>query len=156
AALAKAPSNLSRYRDGRGVWEQCVQPGVVDLERALAHHAISLIFQPFVAGDHRHVHSFEFDTLDVEVRSRARGHLAVGRVAARSRRIGSRAEAQFVVIHFGGLDFHAVLNPEPALEAYESFKNELLETYRRGSLADVATLVANKFPGRSHRLDDLF
>ena len=44
AALEEAPSNVARYRDGRGVWEQLVRPGVVDLERVLAHHAISLIY----------------------------------------------------------------------------------------------------------------
>ncbi len=155
-ALARAPSNLARFKDGRGVWEQLVRPAVVDLERVLAHHAISLIFRPPNHGPAGGVYSFDLETLDLEVRSRGGGHLALGRLEARSRRIGNQAEAQFVVIHFGGLDFHAVLNLEPELEAYEAFKSELLAIYRRGSLADLTSLVAAKFPGRSHRLDDLF
>ncbi len=156
AALAKAPSNLPRYQDGRGVWEQVVRPAVVDLERVLAHHAISLIYRPPGQGPKGRVYSFDLDTLDLDVRSRASGHVAIGRLKARSRRIGNQAEAQFVVIHFGGLDFHAVLNLEPDPATYEEFKSELMTIYRRGSLADVTTLVARKFPGRSHRLDDLF
>ena len=44
AALEQAPSNVPRHRDGRGVWEQLVRPSVVDLDRVLAHHAISLIY----------------------------------------------------------------------------------------------------------------
>jgi len=155
-ALAKAPSNLPLYQDGRGVWEQLVRPAVVDLERVLAHYAISLNFRPLGAGPEGRVYSFDLETLDLEMRSRGSGHLAIGRLKARSRRIGNQAEAQFVVIHFGGLDFHAVLNLEPNLETYEAFKTELLASYRRGSMADVTTLIAREFPGRSHRLDDLF
>jgi alpha-amylase/alpha-mannosidase (GH57 family) len=156
AALEKAPSNLPRYRDGRGVWEQLVRPAVVDLERVLAHYAISLIYRPPGDGPEAGVYSFALQTLDLELRSRGSGHLAIGRLRASARQIGNQAEAQFVVIHFGGLDFHAVLNLDPELSTYELFKSELLATYRRGSLADVTTLVAREFPGRSHRLDDLF
>ena len=61
------------------------------------------------------------------------------------------------MIHFGGLDFHAVLSSEAAEPAsFEAFKARLLQTYRSGSLADVTGLAAREFPGRAHRLDDLF
>ncbi len=104
------------------------------------------------------MHAFDLETIDHEVRSRGAGHLAVGRLRVRSRRTWNQAEARFVVLHFGGLDFHAVLSQEPESdpESFESFKAELLETYRSGSLADVTSLSARQFPGRSHRLDDLF
>ena len=85
ADLADAPSNVPRFRDGRGVWEQLVQPGVVDLERVLAHHAISLIYQPADESRSRRVFSFDLETLEQEVRTRGRGHLALGRLKARSR-----------------------------------------------------------------------
>jgi len=39
---------------------------------------------------------------------------------------------------------------------FQAFQARLLETYRCGSLADVTGLVAREFPGRAHRLDDLF
>jgi hypothetical protein len=49
-----------------------------------------------------------------------------------------------------------VLSQGPDAESFERFKAELFETYRTGSLADVTVLVARDFPGRIHRLDDLF
>jgi len=158
ADLAEAPSNVQKYRDGRGVWEQLVRPGVVDLDRVLAHHAISLIYWPPGEGPRQRVHSYDLETLEVEVRAKGSGHLAVGRLRARSRRTWNEAEARFVVIHFGGLDFHTVLEDAAELEAgsHESFKEQLLATYRTGSFADLANLVNRQFPGRSHRLDDLF
>jgi alpha-amylase/alpha-mannosidase (GH57 family) len=158
ADLKEAPSNVPRFRDGGGVWEQLVLPSVVDLERVLAHHAISLIYQPLGTDSRRRPLSFDVDTLEKDVRARGRGHLAFGRLRVRSRRTWNEAEARFVVIHYGELDFHAVLSldSEPGTEDFESLKAQLLETYRTGSLADITSLVTREFPGRSHRLDDLF
>jgi alpha-amylase/alpha-mannosidase (GH57 family) len=155
-ALAEAPSNAARYRDGRGIWEQLVRPSVVDLERVLAHHAVSLIYGLHGGEGCQRVASFDLETLDHEVRSRGSGHLAVGRLRVRSRRTWNRADARFVVIHFGGLDFHAVLSQTAEPASFEAFTARLLDTYRSGSLADVTSLAAREFPGRAHRLDDLF
>jgi len=156
ASLAKAPSNLPQYGNGQGVWEQCIQPAVVDIERVLAHHAISLIYRPeekHIVGD---ALAYEVHTLDEAIRTRGEGHLAVGRLHAFSRRTWNLAESNFVVVHFGGLDFHTVLNSDLAAEDYPKFKEELLATYRSGSMAAVMNLLNRDFPGVSHRLDDLF
>ena len=150
---------MPKFRDGSGVWEQLVRPSVVDLERVLAHHAISLIYQPIGQDSRQRALSFDVETLEQEVRARGRGHLALGRLRVRSRRTWNEAEARFVVIHYGELDFHAVLNLDTELgtDDFASLKPGLLETYRTGSLADITGLVAQaEFPGRSHRLDDLF
>ena len=154
AILENAPSNLPEIGDGRKVWERTVRPAVVDLERVLAHHAINLIDRP-VDGTAR-VYTFDVEALDQEVRGRGNSHVAIGWLRVRSRQTWNDAETTFVVIHFGGLDFHAVLREAFAPEQYEDFKRRLLETYRTGSLADVTSLVAGEFPGKAHRLDDLF
>ncbi|WP_165224276.1 DUF3536 domain-containing protein [Aquisphaera insulae] len=154
--LAKAPSNIPRFRDGAGVWSQVVRPADVDLERVFAHHAISLIFDPADGAATRRVYSYDVENLDVEMRTRGTGHLAVGRLRARSRRTRTEAETSFVVVHFGGLDFHAVLNNGTHPEVFDLLKARLLAAYRTGSLADVMALVREEFPGRPHRLDDLF
>ena len=96
------------------------------------------------------------EVLDQEIRSRGNGHLAVGRLRARSRRTWNEAETCFVVVHFGGLDFHAVLDQDMELDEYQAFKPRLMATYRAGSLADVMSLLSSEFPGKAHRLDDLF
>lgn len=156
ATLAKAPSNLPQYGDGKGVWDQCIRPATVDIERVLAHHAISLIYRPedkHTLGD---ALAYEVHTLDEAIRTRGEGHLAVGRLHAFSRRTWDLAESNFVVVHFGGLDFHTVLNSELTAEDYPKFKEKLLATYRSGSMAAVMNLLNRDFQGISHRLDDLF
>ncbi len=152
--LKTAPSNVPHFRDGKGVWEQLIRPATVDLDRVLAHAAISLIFPQCESVVREY--SFDLDILDREVRCRGSRHLAIGRLRARSHQTWDEAETAFVVIHYGGLDFHTVLGEFPSHRDYEHFKKRVLDVYASGSLADVTALVTREFEGRVHRLDDLF
>jgi alpha-amylase/alpha-mannosidase (GH57 family) len=152
--LEKAPSNLALHRTGRGVWEQLVSPTRIDLQRVLAHHAISLIYRP--RQDRLRDYCYDVESLDQEVHARGNNHVAFGRLRVRSLITGDSAEASFVVIHYGGLDFYTVLRTADGAQAYAEFKKRLLQTYRTGSLADVTALVVREFEGDVHRLDDLF
>ncbi len=154
ARLEKAPSNVPEYANGRGVWEKVIRRARVDLDRVLAHHAMSLIYS--TREEHRRIYCYDVDTLDQEVLSRGGSHLAIGRLKIRSRLTWNEAETVFVVIHYGGLDFHTLLHRAgPALE-YLDLKRKLAETYETGSLADVTALAAREFEGHPYRLDDLF
>ena len=152
--LKLAPSNLPQFRTGRGVWEQVIRPAVVDLDRVLAHYAISLIFPGHELEERRY--SFDLDVLSKEVQSRGRSHLAIGRLRVRSRQTWDEAETFFAVIHYGGLDFFTVLRGDLPLKEFENLKQRLWDAYRRSSLADVTTLVTQELKGGVHRLDDLF
>jgi alpha-amylase/alpha-mannosidase (GH57 family) len=152
--LKKAPSNIPRFRDGKGVWEQLVRPATVDIDRVLAHSAISLIYPPMDPATRSY--PFDIEVLDQDVRSRGTSRLAVGRLRARSHRTWDEAEATFVVIHYGGLDFHTVLRLASSHKEYEAIRKRLVDAYHTGSLADVTAMLAREFEGRVHRLDDLF
>jgi alpha-amylase/alpha-mannosidase (GH57 family) len=153
-SLKLAPSNLPQFKHGRGVWDQLIRPAVVDLDRVLAHHAVSLIYPRREANGR--VESFELDVLDQEVRGRGGSHLALGRLRVRSARTWEEAETAFVVIHYGGLDFHTVLRQPASTREYDGLKQRLLEAYKTGSMSDVTTLAAREFEGKVYRLDDLF
>jgi alpha-amylase/alpha-mannosidase (GH57 family) len=152
--LKLAPSNLPQFRTGRGVWEQLIGPASIDLDRVLGHYAISLIFPEHVVPSRRY--SFDLDVLSNEVQARGSTHLAIGRLRVRSRQTWDEAEAHFAVIHYGGLDFFTALRRDFPHREFEHLKHRIWEAYRRGSLADVTTLVAQEFEGSVHRLDDLF
>jgi alpha-amylase/alpha-mannosidase (GH57 family) len=154
AALEKAPSNLPEFRNGRGIWEKLIRPARVDLDRVLAHYAISLIFR--APEEVTQVYCYTVKALDQEVHGRGDSHLAIGRLHVRSQLTWNEAETSFVVIHYGGLDFHAVLRPAHSPEQYQDFKRRLLGTFQTGSLADVTALVLRDFQGASYQLDDLF
>jgi alpha-amylase/alpha-mannosidase (GH57 family) len=154
AELTKATSNLPQYANGRIVWEQLIRPSQVDLERVMAHQAISLIYRPDSPPASTYV--YDLETLDHQVQSRGGNQVAFGRLRVRSRLTWDRAEASFVVIHYGGLDFYTALRQEQPGADYEEFRKKLLEAFQAGSLADVTALVTGQFQGDVHRLDDLF
>jgi hypothetical protein len=154
--LKTAPSNLELFKTGRGVWEQLIHPAVIDLDRVLAHHAISLIFPDRDQAQTQGHYSFDLDVLGKEVHGRGGSHLAVGRLRVRSRQTWEEAEAFFAVIHYGGLDFFTVLRRDFSAKEYENLRRRLAEAYKTGSMADVTTLLTREFEGSVHRLDDLF
>jgi alpha-amylase/alpha-mannosidase (GH57 family) len=153
-ALEKAPSNLPEYKNGGVVWEKLIRPARVDLDRVLAHHAISRIFRP--PEEVSDVYCYTVKALDQEVQSRGDSHLAVGRLHVHSQLTWNEAETNYVVLHYDGLDFHAVLSPAHSPETYQAFKRRLVETFTSGSLADATALVLREFAGNSYKLDDLF
>src|SRR5205823_3322495 len=117
--LEKAPSNVREYQNGRRVWEQLIRPAKIDLDRVLAHQALSLIYHE--GETQAPVYCYDVESLDQEVRGRGNNHVAVGRLKVRSQLTWNEAETAFVVIHYGGLDFHAVLRKAPPTAEYEAF-----------------------------------
>ncbi len=152
--LEKAPSNVKAYGNGRVIWETLIRPARVELDRVLAHHAMSLIYRP--RQERTGLYCFDLETLDQEVHARGASHLAVGRLRARSRITWNSAESCFVVVHYGGLDFHTVLRGMCDDECYARLKQQLFQVFGKGSLADLTELVLHDFSGASYRLDDLF
>jgi alpha-amylase/alpha-mannosidase (GH57 family) len=154
AGLAAAPSNLARFKNGKGVWEQLVRPEKIDLQRVLAHYAISTIYRQQDVPPRQYC--YEVQCRDEEVRGRGNTHLAMGRLHVRSRLTSSEGEASFVVLHYGGLDFHCVLRQYESQEEYQALRKKLFDTYQLGSFAEVTQLVLHEFKAEAHKLDDLF
>jgi alpha-amylase/alpha-mannosidase (GH57 family) len=153
--LEKAPSNLPNvFKSGRDLWEQLIRPAKIDLDRVLAHFAISSIYRP-ATGTAR-VYLYDIETLDHEAASRGGNHLVMGRLHVRSRLTQNEADTSFVVIHYGGLDFYTVLRRPRSTAEYEEAKKKFFQTYETGSLAELTALVTREFDGEVHHLDDLF
>jgi alpha-amylase/alpha-mannosidase (GH57 family) len=152
--LEKAPSNIPEFQNGRHIWEQMISPQRIDLDRVFAHYAIGTIFSE--RQDQARVYCYDVETLDQEVQSRGNSHVSIGRLKVRSRLSWNEAETCFLVIHYGGLDFHAVLRKAPSTDEYEAFKTKLFGLYQTDSLADVTALAAQEFQGHIYRLSELF
>jgi hypothetical protein len=153
-ALSRAPSNLPQFRNGQGVWEQLIHPGKVELNRVLAHYAMCSIYQSPQARARDYC--FDLETLDHDMRSRGESHLAIGRLRVRLRLTWNEAETSFIVLHYGGLDFHTVLREGCSEEEYEAFKKKIVQAFAAGSLADVTQIVMQDFSGEERGIDDLF
>ncbi len=154
ASLEKSPSNAQEYSNGRGVWEKKVKPAMVDLERVLAHYAVSFIYHGRIDRDK--IYYFDITCHDVQVDSRGSSDLAVGRLSASSRLTLEEKDMTYAVLHFGGLDFHCALRPSGSPEEYEELKRQFFKNFKDDSPGDVYAVMLKEFPERAYRLKDIF
>jgi alpha-amylase/alpha-mannosidase (GH57 family) len=152
--LQEAPGNLPQFVNGRIVWDQFIRPARVELERVLAHHAVTSLFRP--PGQHDRLYCYEVETLDHEVRQGPGLRVAVGRLHARSTLTLDEAETAFVTMHSGGLNFLTVLRRGVDQDAYDSLKQRLFAAFDTGSVSAVTALVRAEFPGTGFQVEDLF
>ncbi|MDD5154330.1 MAG: DUF3536 domain-containing protein [Desulfovibrionales bacterium] len=153
-SLEKAPSNVGEYSNGRGVWEKIVKPAMVDLERVLAHYAVSSIYHERIDQDR--IYCFDITCHDIQVDSHGSSDLAVGRLSASSRLTLEEKDMTYAVLHFGGLDFHCVLCPSRSPEEYEELKRQLFKNFKDGSPGNVYAVMLKEFPESTYRLEDIF
>jgi alpha-amylase/alpha-mannosidase (GH57 family) len=152
--LEKAPSNHPEIRDGRELWEREVRPAVTDLERVLAHFAVSLVFQkdpsPRVGS------SYSVNRIDTSIQETGRAHIVMGAAEVVSHVTLERAKAIYAVIHFGGMDVQFFWMPDEGCSDYEALKADLTKTFQEGSLGDLYQRLLVDFEGPTHQLQDLF
>lgn len=154
-SLEKAPSNVREYSNGRGVWEEIVKPAMIDMERVLAHYAVSSLYHERIDQDR--IYCFDITCHDIQVDSSGSSDLAVGRLSASSRLTLEEENMTYAVLHFGGLDFHCVLRPFRSPEEYEELRRQLFKNFRDGSPGDVYAVMIKEFPERAaYRLKDIF
>ena len=154
STLEQAPSNITNLQNGRLVWERFVRPAEVNLERVLAHHAVTSLFR--APGAHDRLYCYEVESLDHEVRPLSDRVIAIGRLHARSVLTMDEAETAYVAMHAGGLDFHTILQRHVPSEVYLEFKKRLFAAVESLPAIDVASFVEAEFPGIGFTVEDLF
>ncbi len=152
--LEKAPSNHPELRDGRALWGKEVRPSVTDLERVLAHFAISLIFRqdpPRMVG-----HAYKVNRLDTSIQETGHAHFVLGSAEAGSLVTLEKVRRIFAVVHFGGMDVQFFWKPYGESEGYAGLKQELTGVFETGSMGDLYQRLLRNFQGPTHQLQDLF
>jgi len=151
--LARAPSNLPRYGDGRGIWEQLARPARVPLERVVAHFAASATLDEPQADK---IYAYDVEARQLVVEERGDTHLGLGRLLVESRVTGETCEATFAVLHFGGLDLHAWVQRALEPERFDAIAAEAREHFLRDSIGEVYDVLRDAFEVDSFKLQDLF
>jgi len=152
--LEQAPSNHPDIRNGRELWKKEVRPSVTDLDRVLAHFAISLIFRqdpPPLVG-----HAYKVNRLDTSIQETGYAHFVVGSAEVFSLVTLEKARKIFAVVHFGGMDVQFFWTPYSEADGYEALKKELSGLFRNGSMGDLYERLLGYFQGPTHQLQDLF
>ena len=74
--LAKAKSNLPEYGTGAQIYEKCVRPAVIDIQRVAAHYAISSLFETY--PDQTRIYCYEAERQDYSLEAEGKMRLGVG------------------------------------------------------------------------------
>jgi len=154
SALALAPSNDPAYGDGRGIYEQLVQPGIASLAQVTAHYAITSLFDPATVLDHIGAYTIEAD--DEERGQAGRARFAVGRVAVTAVTTAMREELEYAVLHLGDHSFTCGVRRRGDTDDFLAARDAITSAFRSADLPGVIRAIDLHFPGPGFSIGDLF
>ncbi len=152
--LAEAPSNIPEIGNGANVYRRFVKPGVVDLHRVVAHHAITTFDRE--VGSYQRLFCYELRERDAFLAHSGTARLKLSRVGALSLVDGESLDSVACVLHFGGHDFRCSLTGPMGHSAYESLRDDLRMAFYKGSLTDLVRAIDEHFGRAYYNITHLF
>ena len=157
--LAVARSNLERYSDGRGVWQQLVLPSRVDLAKVVAHHAVlaAIAPEPDVAMGPQRVYVYDVVPEGPQLAERAgKARLVAGTVRATSRITHETGDFGFAALHLGEHNVVGGVRPWPGIDAWRAITAELADGFGSADLLATQRAIDRDVGGNLVTLGSLF
>lgn len=152
--LEKAKSNIPENRDGRLIYEKFVKPAMIDWQRAVAHYAISSLFQEY--GKTIRIFSFTYEDEHRDFHVTGKNKLALGRVRAMSE-ITQEVEVMcYGMLYMGEHNLIGGVRKFPSPEAYDTAVKEITAAFQTADFPQVIRLIDQHFGSPSYTLKSLF
>ncbi len=152
--LEEAPSNIPEIGNGANAYRRFVKPNVVDLQRVVAHHAMTN-FDREVESFQR-LFCYELRERDAFLAHSGTTRLKLSRVGALSLVDGESLDSVACVLHFGGHDFRCSLTGPLGHAAYESLREDLRAAFYNRSLTDLVRAIDEHFGRAYYNITHLF
>ncbi len=152
--LARAPSNLPRYRDGRGVWEAFVRPARVDLAQVAAHYSLSALFEDY--PERTSIGCYDVERLEGSAQRAGRAQLFVARVRVTSTLTGRSGAFVTAALHLGDHNLVGGVEPDGAPERYREIRDIVSDPFARADLAETLRAFDRAFTRTEYSLRSLF
>jgi alpha-amylase/alpha-mannosidase (GH57 family) len=154
--LSMVKSNIPEYENGAKIFDRFVKLAMIDLKKVTAHYAVSSLFEEYI--DETAIYSYSIRKEDYQKIEAGNTKLAVGKVSVSSKITRETEKISFCVLHFNGHAFNGGVRTFLGPEAYQSMKNEIITTFKRGDfiLNDILRLMDNYFGMHNYSLLDLF
>ncbi|MFC1901451.1 DUF3536 domain-containing protein [Chloroflexota bacterium] len=152
--LEKAKSNIREQSDGRRTYENCVKPAIVDLNRVVAHYAISSLFEEY--SDESRINCYLINNEDYQTTDCGKTRLAVGHSKVTSEITGESAVLSFGVFHFGDHVINAGVREYQGEESYREMMAETTQSCAAADFTEVIHLLDKHFGSSSYSLKSLF
>ncbi|CAN5436023.1 DUF3536 domain-containing protein [soil metagenome] len=152
--LERSPSNVPEFGDAAECYLSQVRPNIVDLQRVMAHHAITNFDKP--REGFQRVFCHELHERDCVVRTLNGAHLKLCRLSARSLIDGEAIDSTVIVLHFGGHDFRCSITAPLAFSTYEQLRQDILTTFQQRSLTELVRAIDEYFGRSYYSLEHVF
>ncbi|NJL87648.1 MAG: DUF3536 domain-containing protein, partial [Leptolyngbyaceae cyanobacterium SM1_1_3] len=152
--LAAAPSNVSYFKEGAGIYRHLVIPSRVSLEQVAAHYAISSLFTTY--HHEQRIYCYSVYQADYQRQRMGPLTLAVGQLEIVSEITREKASLAFAVLHIGGWDFHCCIRRFRGRLDYSNAKTRLFEVLSQASAAQTVLGLNKLFGDQAYSLQDLF
>jgi alpha-amylase/alpha-mannosidase (GH57 family) len=152
--LRQAPSNIPRFGNGEGVYEQLVRPTRVQLMQVGVHYAVSSLFREY--PESAEVYCYEVESLGGSRVDSGRMRMAFGRARLRSRITWEQQALSFAVLHLGGHVVNGGVRELQGEEAFEAMRAAMQKAFEEAEIAEVVRLMDDHFGMHNYSLRELF
>jgi alpha-amylase/alpha-mannosidase (GH57 family) len=152
--LEAAKSNLPEHKNGRVIYDKFVKPARIDWPKAVAHYAISSLFQQY--AEKTRIFSFLFEDEDRQVLTAGKTRLAVGRTKVVSEITLESQVLAYAVVYMGEHNLTGGVRKFNSLEDYNLMLSELKGAYESADFPGTIRLLDRHFGPASFSLMSLF
>jgi len=152
--LAEAKSNLPEHGDGRAIYHKFVKPAMIDWPKAVAHYAISSLFQEYDKATR--IFSFTFENEQREIAETGKTKLAYGRVCVTSEITQEIERLAYAILYIGEHNLIGGVAKFATPEAFDTMARELTEAFQTADYPQSIRLIDQHFGHASYTLKSLF
>ncbi len=152
--LGEAPSNISRFGDGRWIYGQWVQTAVVSLAEVGAHYAISSLFREY--DEQSRLYSYTANRRFADIREAGQAKLGVGRVSISANMTWESADFLFGVLHFGDHNISCGLCREGDAGGFQEMHQRIVSDFEQADFPAVLQQIRSFFAGPLYSMKSLF
>jgi alpha-amylase/alpha-mannosidase (GH57 family) len=152
--LEAAKSNLPEHQDGRRIYEKFVKPAMIEWSNAVAHYAISSLFQLYSAKTR--IFSFSFEDEDRVRLTAGKTRLAVGRTRIISEVTEESDVWSYAILYLGEHNLSGGVGKFESAEAYQNMVSEIKSAYEGANFPEIVHAIDRHFGPASYSLKSLF
>jgi len=150
--LAQAHGSLKDLPDGRAVFDRCVRPAMLSLERVGAHYAVHrLVDEPI-----ERIYAFRVISDTSKRRTSGRARLVVGHAHFSSEVDFESAHLSFCALHLGDHVVSCGVRPFQGHDAFASVAAATEQAFDQSDFAGVIRFMDREFGGTSYSIASLF
>ncbi|MBN1817587.1 MAG: DUF3536 domain-containing protein, partial [Sedimentisphaerales bacterium] len=153
--LEQAPSRKEGFTNGRRVYETCVQPARVDLNRVAAHFALSSIFNDHCEST-TDIYAYSAKMEECQRFEAGVQTLVTSRATIQSKITFEEHHVELAGLYLGDHNIFAAVRPQGAEEDFLNLRNQLETAFLKGDSNEVMRWLHVAFYGPSYSVTHLF